>query len=173
MLESWVEYANPTEKFLELLAAVGGRGHCVDDLSAAREIIRQNKTLASAARIASAVPELEPGNVDLEQIDDPHELADVGLAIVPGVFAVAENGAVWLDASMWRHRVLPFLAQHTCLVVPAGEICNNMHEAYGRLDFAASGFGLFMSGPSKTADIEQSLVIGAHGARSLTVFLVG
>jgi L-lactate dehydrogenase complex protein LldG len=37
---------------------------------------------------------------------------------------------------------------------------------------AEYGFGVFLAGPSKTADIEQSLVLGAHGARGLVVFLV-
>lgn len=47
-----------------------------------------------------------------------------------------------------------------------------MHEAYKRLDISQIGFGVFLAGPSKTADIEQSLVIGAHGARSLVVFCI-
>jgi L-lactate dehydrogenase complex protein LldG len=59
------------------------------------------------------------------------------------------------------------------LVVDAREVVNDMHEAYARLEPREVGYGLFISGPSKTADIEQALVIGAQGARSCTVFLVG
>ena len=92
--------------------------------------------------------------------------------VAPGEFAVAENAAVWVTDQSLRHRVLYFLSQHMALVVPANQLLHNMHEAYRRLSFDRPQFGLFISGPSKTADIEQSLVIGAHGPRSLTVFLM-
>jgi L-lactate dehydrogenase complex protein LldG len=59
------------------------------------------------------------------------------------------------------------------LIVPADQIVHNMHQAYDRLQFNEPSYRLFISGPSKTADIEQSLVIGAQGPRSLVVFLVG
>jgi L-lactate dehydrogenase complex protein LldG len=106
-------------------------------------------------------------------VEDPHQLESVDFAILPGRFAVAENGAVWVTDEGVKQRVIFFIVQHLALVVPASEIVHNMHQAYERLAFARPGFGAFISGPSKTADIEQSLVIGAHGPRSLTVFCVG
>jgi L-lactate dehydrogenase complex protein LldG len=58
-------------------------------------------------------------------------------------------------------------------VVSSRELVNDMHEACARVASLPRGYGLFIAGPSKTADIEQALVIGAHGARSCTVFVVG
>ena len=130
--------------------------------------------VAQAAKVASLVPEAHPGNVPLATIDDPHALADVDVAIVRGEFAVAENGAVWVPARvLGRLQALPFITQHLVLVVDPAVVVHTLHEAYRRLRFDGPGFGLFISGPSKTADIELALVIGAHGARSATVFLVG
>ena len=119
------------------------------------------------------MPEITPGNVDLATVADPHALEDVDFAILRGEIAVAENGAVWVTDAGVRHRALYFIAQHLVLVVPAAALVDNMPQAYERLQFAGPGYGAFLSGPSKTADIEQSLVIGAHGPRSMTVFCVG
>lgn len=127
----------------------------------------------AGAAIASSVPGLT-GNIDLAAVNDPHQLDGIHTAIVPGRFAVCENGAVWLDESaLGPHRVLPFIAEHLVIVLSAREIVPTMHQAYARLKAPESAFGVFLAGPSKTADIEQCLVVGAHGARSCTVFLIG
>jgi L-lactate dehydrogenase complex protein LldG len=87
---------------------------------------------------------------------------------------VAENGAVWVKGeSLGRHRAVFVIPEHLVLVVRAADVVNDMQEAYARITLPRPGYGLFISGPSKTADIEQSLVIGAHGARSCAVFVVG
>ena len=103
---------------------------------------------------------------------DNHELADVELMILPAHFAVAENGACWVNDELYKERVLPFIPQHLALVVNKENFVPTMHHAYQRIGDKQYGFGTFIAGPSKTADIEQSLVLGAHGPRSLMVFLV-
>ena len=125
---------------------------------------------ASAKQIVSLVPGAGRPNFDPNAVDDPHALAAVDFAILPGQFGVAENGAIWVTDANLRHRAIYFIVQHLALVIPADQIVDNMHQAYGRLTSSQPGYGAFISGPSKTADIEQSLVIGAHGPRSLTVF---
>ena len=83
------------------------------------------------------------------------------LAIVSGKIGVAENGAVWIEQDV-KLRAVYFIAE---------KLVNNMHEAYEEIDTGEYGFGVFISGPSKTADIEQALVMGAHGARDVMVIL--
>ena len=104
--------------------------------------------------------------------EDPHDLGDLDLAILEGQFGVAENGAIWVDDSDLGLRALPFITEHLVIVLHREDLVETMHQGYNRIGDSVSGFGLFIAGPSKTADIEQSLVVGAHGAKSLRVVLV-
>ena len=163
--------AHRRTRFAAALEAAGGR--CVR-VSNRAELARELKGLpefANARRRASVVPHLGDPNVSLGELDDPRRLAQVDYALLPGQFGVAENGGVWIDATDYLHRAVLFLPEHLGLVVKTADLVNHMHDAYKRIDFDGPGFGCFIAGPSKTADIEQALVIGAHGARSLTVFL--
>ena len=160
--------ADQTSVFTETVEAVGGRV-METERAALAEAIRAAYT--DVRVVASMVPEVE-GDFDLSGVAHPRDLADVDLLVCEGALGVAENGAVWLGESDVRHRAAPFIAQHVALVVEKSTLVGTMHEAYARLDVQADGFGVFVAGPSKTADIEQSLVIGAHGPRSLLVLLV-
>jgi L-lactate dehydrogenase complex protein LldG len=174
----WIAYDNPAEQFAKTVQGIGGACHFVPSLAGAREHLQSRPEFQAARQITSLVPDLVAGNVDEKQCDDPHQLETLDFAIVPGEFGVAENGAVWLWDREIRNRVLLFITQHLVLVISANQIVPTMHHAYERLSFdhlarGANNFGVFIAGPSKTADIEQSLVIGAHGPRSLTVYCVG
>ena len=126
---------------------------------------------ADASRIASVVPEVAAGNIDASTIDDPHALASLDWVIARGEFIVAENGAIWVDGASLPHRVMLFIPQYLAIVVSRSQVVHHMHQAYERIGHPRAGFGVFVSGPSKTADIEQSLVLGAHGCRTLQVIL--
>lgn len=103
---------------------------------------------------------------------EPRRHAGVDLAIVAAEFGVAENGAVWITDRDVPERALWFLCEHLVVVLGRDAIVPHLHAAYDRLGGLDASFGLFLSGPSKTADIEQSLVIGAHGPRSTTILVV-
>jgi L-lactate dehydrogenase complex protein LldG len=180
--QAWTTYPDRRAQFIDVLTAVGATAIAVRDEADLNERLRLLPVYRDAKKIVSTMPGIGEANVDLSTLGSPHGFADVDVAILPGEFAVAENAAVWITDREVPLRVIYFLCQHLVLVVPAGAIVDNMHAAYERLaSSAAEGtsvftepmFGAFISGPSKTADIEQSLVIGAHGPRSLTVFLLG
>lgn len=165
-------FPDPLAKFGEMLAMVGGEMHTVDSPAQMQAVLENIAAFREATRVASLVPEWLSGNIDAAAVEDPHALASLDWTIARGEFAVAENGAIWVQGSSMPHRVMLFIAQYLALVVSRREIVNNMHEAYSRIGYPKPGFGVFVSGPSKTADIEQSLVLGAHGCRKLQVFVL-
>jgi L-lactate dehydrogenase complex protein LldG len=112
------------------------------------------------------------GNFEIENVKDPHELEHIEAAVLEGDWGVVENAAIWLPEEKIIHRALPFIAQHLIVLVKVENLLGNMHEVYQKINVADPGYGVFVAGPSKTADIEQSLIIGAHGPRSMVVYLM-
>ncbi|PLY07269.1 MAG: hypothetical protein C0625_06550 [Arcobacter sp.] len=164
-----IKFDDKYSKFTTMLESVGGKA-----LFIKKEEL--DETIANLypeeKQIVSNVENCTLGNFDSNNEEDAHNLRNVDLAIVKGEFAVAENGAVWLKNKENRHRSLYFIAQNIVIVVDKNSILNNMHEAYDLISFEEASYGVFVSGPSKTADIEQSLVIGAHGPKSGYVIFV-
>jgi L-lactate dehydrogenase complex protein LldG len=165
-------FADPVAMFAEVLQGIGGSGIRVSSEGEADASLREFGIYRSARQIASFVPGIGESTIDCSKIDRPHELKSLDLAILPGEFGVAENAAVWVSGNMLgRHRAIFVIVQHLVLVIRGEAIVSNMQEAYARVKL--EGYGVFISGPSKTADIEQALVIGAHGAKSCTVLIIG
>lgn len=166
----WIQYEDPVSQFIATLESVGGKGHVIASLDEIPTIL--GDSISDDDLVVSCVPGVFDGRMDLSTILDPHDLKSVDFAILPGQLMVAENGSIWVTDENVPLRILFFLSQHLALVVPKSAIVHNMHEAYEQIDPTLRTFGTFISGPSKTADIEQALVKGAHGARTLNVFLV-
>lgn len=123
-------------------------------------------------RILTTLPALSNAFERLSETADPRTYQDVHLAIIEADLAVAENGAVWLTEQSMGQRVIPYICQHLAVVVPESRIIPTLHEAYAQIGAGEYGFGAFIGGPSKTADIEQALVMGAHGPITMTLFVV-
>jgi L-lactate dehydrogenase complex protein LldG len=169
-----LQFPDPIAALGEAVTAAGGALVRVPDLAAADREVRELAGRVGARRVVTLVPGVGASTDDSAAVADPHALEGVGLAVLRGDLAVAENAAVWVDGRNLPHHALVVVPEHLALVVDARTVVHDMHEAYARLGLgAAPRFGLFVAGPSKTADIEQALVIGAHGARSCTVLLVG
>lgn len=164
-----ITYEDKFEQFTKAIQSVGG-----DALECRREDLDKviKDLYPDEKTISSNVGYTMLDNLNPNDQEDPHDLKEIDLAVVQGEFAVAENGAVWMKNSDNRHRVLYFIAQNIVIVVEKKAIYNNMHEAYKHINFNTPGYGTFISGPSKTADIEQSLVIGAHGPKTGYVIFV-
>ena len=124
-----------------------------------------------AKRIGSVLPQITCATFNPDEIDDPAELDGTDVAVIEGIFGVAENGAVWIEQNI-KQRALYFISENLVILLKKDSLVNNMQEAYQQVATHEYDFGLFISGPSKTADIEQALVVGAHGAKGVTVLLV-
>ena len=123
--EPWTLYPDPVAQFAEVLESVGGRCVKAADREAANAELAKVAAYAEAKKFVSLVPGIGEPNVDLEAIDDPHDLEDVDFAVLPGRFAVAENAAIWVTDAGIRHRVIFFLPQHLALVLPADQVSHN------------------------------------------------
>jgi len=162
--------ATDVQRYINTLQGIGGRVFSVSNMDEVKEIIA--KEFPTAKRIISTIDNLAISTDHEWKTIDPHLLESVDLAIIKPKFGVAENGSVWVTEDDLTVRVLPFICEHLAAVVSQKSLVETMHQAYDLISDANYGFGVFIAGPSKTADIEQSLVLGAHGPKTMTIFLM-
>lgn len=164
-----ITYPDRLQTFMEVLKAAGGEAYMLKEEEDVNQVIRQ--LYPNAVRIASSLKEIECTTFNPDELEDPIELNGTDVAVVKGSFGVAENGAVWLPKQT-RHKAVFFISEALVILLDKQSLVNNMNEAYGKIhQDDGYDYGVFMSGPSKTADIEQALVFGAHGPIRVTVIL--
>jgi L-lactate dehydrogenase complex protein LldG len=163
-----ISYKDALATFEVILTRIGGTVVHFKDIESLNAAVKEN------ANGKTSINTLDADEREIQRIIGLKSLAleTVDVAFIKGTLGVAENGSIWVDEEAMVNRLLPFICQHLVIVLRSDQIVQTMHQAYQQIDVAKSGFGSFIAGPSKTADIEQSLVIGAHGPRSMTLYLI-
>lgn len=164
-----VTYPNVLVQFIRMSENVGGQ---VLEVEAGRDINKLIRELfPDAKEIASNLPEITIATRNPDTVGRARDLNGTDVGIIRGKFGVAENGCIWVPQET-KEKAVCFISENLVILLPKSQIVNNMHEAYKRIEFNDYGYGTFISGPSKTADIAQVLVMGAQAARSVTVLLL-
>jgi L-lactate utilization protein LutC len=159
--------ANICAVFKENLESVAG--HCVitTDVTA---VLRQIITDLRAQRIAiSDAPELAEFGV----IPSANEIFDFDLGITYAQAAISETGTLVLDSSCERNRLVSVVPPVHIAIVAASKIRETLGETLAMLQSGKelSPVITFITGPSRTADIELTLTIGVHGPQELYVII--
>ena len=166
-----ITYPNPLVQFVKMTEMVGGQVIEVDPGRDVNVLIRE--LFPEAKEIASNLQEITIATRNPDTVGRARDLNGTDVGIIRGKFGVAENACIWIPQTM-KEKAVCFISENLIILLPKSQIVNNMHEAYKRIEFDKEydGYGTFISGPSKTADIAQVLVMGAQAARSATVLLM-
>ena len=164
-----INFEDKAAAFTKTTEGIGSKVVAVSSYDEITQYI--NEVFSKDVNIVATISELS-SFTQLDAAVVPTLLDDTMLAVIPAMMGVAENGAVWVTDAIFKTRALPFICENLAVVLNKKDIVNNMHQAYEAIGESDYAFGLFIAGPSKTADIEQSLVLGAHGPKTMTIFLM-
>lgn len=163
-----ISYDDTIKQFVDMSMSVGSKVVMAKPNEKLDDIVRN--AYPEAKTIASNIAELTIATINPDTVAEAQDLNGTDVGVVYGQIGVAENGCVWIPQDM-KEKAVCFISEYLVIVLPKSGIVNNMHEAYDRICMPETGLGTFISGPSKTADIEQALVMGAQAARGVTVVI--
>lgn len=155
-------------------------GHCVivhgdDGIAAAlTQIIRPQRIAISDNPEVERLLQLTDLEIEeLGIVPNAHDIFrfDVGISTVQA--AIAETGTLVLDSTRERHRLVSLVPPVHIAIVRASQIYRTLSEVLSliRKDKEISPAVTFITGPSRTADIELTLAIGVHGPQELYVII--
>lgn len=155
------------DRFKAGLERMGGR--VVDGNGADLDALLRR--LHPAARVVCSATTEVKGTRRLDRRQAPAKLEDVDVGVARAAYGVAETGSVWLTDERLGVSALGFLSQHLVVLLDPRRVLEDIHAAYRERREFDCAYGILMTGPSATADIEGVLIHGAQGVRSLTVVL--
>ncbi len=165
-----IQYADTLQQFVEATETAGGKVLMAGKDDSWDDLVK--KAYPEAKVFASHLPQITIAQKNPDTVAEANDLNGTDVGIVCGEVGVAENGCIWIPQTMKEKAVL-FISEYLVIFLKKSHVVNNMHEAYAQIEMDPKyNFGTFISGPSKTADIEQALVMGAQAARGVTVVLL-
>lgn len=162
-------YDDPVAEFIHATTTTAG-AHFME-LSEGDDINRKIREAYPDAKVITSNIAGVEATLTPDDVEKAQDLEKTDVGVIQGTVGVAENACIWIPQTM-KERSVCFMAEYLVILLSRKDIVSNMHEAYRKIEFTSLGFGTFISGPSKTADIEQALVYGAQAARGVTVMLL-
>lgn len=166
--------------FNEQLALAGG--HAViatslaelpDDLSGGEAEAWVSE--AATERFPDLVGVLTVAGIDVRTPSDPATVRDAPLGITAARLAIAETGSVLLVEPDVANRAVSLMTQRLIVLCPADALVPSLDEAapvLREVTEVGPSYATFVTGPSRTADIERELAIGVQGPGVLQVVFV-
>ncbi len=169
--------------FTSRLAAVSGQALRVADSGTAADAIRTTALTERVVWISEDVDQRAPDLIAaLEELGfqakvprDPAEVRDqpLGLAIAEGT--IAETGSAIMSEPRVGSRSVTLMTETLVVVCPTTSLMPSLDEAAGVLQAISAGrasYATFVTGPSRTADIERQLTVGVQGPSVFHVIMV-
>ena len=141
-----------------------------DDVVKAVDWYCESNSLDGAVTVAPALADL-PWS---DNISTGAASGEEAISVTPCLAAVAETGSVVMASSGDTPATLNFLPETHILVLHENQVVRHVDEVFSKLralDTLPRALN-FVTGPSRTADIEQTIEIGAHGPRRMHVLLI-
>ena len=159
-------------EFIRHFEALAGKAFRVPNTKAARA--RVADLLENRTAIASSAPYLrECGITSLPGVN-VNELQEAGAGITSADYALCDTGTLIMLASPREARLISLLPPLHIAVIPSSAIITGLDELFTILPNPAEQTSsmVMITGPSRTADIEQILVRGVHGPGEIRVIIV-
>jgi L-lactate utilization protein LutC len=171
------------ERFRQALEAVAGHCFVVKDEAGAAEVLRQiaeqrnsQRVAVSDSPLAGRVSGLAALAAEVLENAAPEDLFDCDLGVTGAQWGVAETGTLVLESDAERHRLASLVPSAHFALVEARQVRHTLGEVLRAInERGAEGLSraiTFITGPSRTSDIELTLAIGVHGPAELYVVVI-
>ncbi len=168
-------------EFIRHFENLAGKAFRVSDLDAARaqvlDLLENRTAVASNAPFLeecgiTSLPRVQSGIRNVEELS--RACAEAGAGITGADYALCATGTLIMLASPREARLISLLPPLHIAVIPASAILTSLDELFTLLPQPAeqSSSMVMITGPSRTADIEQILVRGVHGPGEVRVIIV-